>query len=134
MQQQRRRAPATYHTHGVACAYQSCAFADAFLPAADDRSDDAGIGGSFAAGMDSYVFDLDRGLLADFGRGGGTTATTDSCSMACGVPCVLCDAMRMFASTKPGGVDGDADEAGLVDVEYDCSGVSGVSGLVGGLG
>ena len=54
--------------------------------------------------------------------------------MTWGVPWVLCEAMRMFASTKPGGVDGDADDAGLVEVEYDCSGVSGVSGLVGGLG
>ena len=105
------------------------------MPAAAARSaDETGIGGSFAAGMESYVFDLESDLPADFGSGGGTTATTDSCSMACGVPWVLCDAMRMFASTKPGGVDGDADEAGLVDVEYDCSGVSGVSGLVGGLG
>lgn len=36
--------------------------------------------------------------------------------------------------TNPGSVDGNAVEAGLVDVEYDCSGASGVWELVGGLG
>lgn len=78
--------------------------------------------------------DRESDLPVIFCSGGGTTATTESCSIACGVPWVLCEAMRMFASTNPGGVEGDADEAGLVEVEYDCSGVSGVSGLVGGLG
>lgn len=57
-----------------------------------------------------------------------------SCTMVCGIPCVLCEAMQTFVSTNPGGVDGDVDEAGLVDVEYDCSGVLGVPGLIGGLG
>lgn len=46
---------------------------------------------------------------------------------------MLCEEMRMFTSKNPGGVDGEADKVGLVDVEYDCSGVSSVSGLVGGL-
>lgn len=40
----------------------------------------------------------------------------------------------MLSLTKPGGVDSDADEAGLVDVEYVCSRDWAVSGLVGGLG
>lgn len=39
----------------------------------------------------------------------------------------------MFTLKNPGGVDGEADKVGLVDVEYDRSGASSVSGLVGGL-
>ncbi|EPS94000.1 hypothetical protein FOMPIDRAFT_1055474 [Fomitopsis schrenkii] len=66
--------------------------------------------------MESYMFDLESDLPATFYSGGGTT-TTESCLIACDVQCLLCEAMRMFASTNPGGVDGDAEEAGLVEVE-----------------
>lgn len=80
------------------------------------------------------MLDREGDLLTTFCSGGGTTTTMGSCTMVCGIPCVLCEAMQTFVSTNPGGVDGDVDEAGLVDVEYDCSGVLGVPGLIGGLG
>lgn len=89
----------------------------------------------FSADADSTSRASTRGYAAD-------TAADDSdgaglcmrCAIAAGAPIVLVDTIRTVSSTYPGGVDGGAVLAGDVDVEYDASGVSGVSGDVGGEG
>ncbi|KAH9918871.1 uncharacterized protein B0H18DRAFT_1122839 [Fomitopsis serialis] len=86
-----------YHTHGVAWAYQSWPFAF-FVVEARSVEMALDIEGKPFAGNESNVFDLDSDWPAYFCIGGGTTAATDSCSMAWGVPWVLCEARRMLAT------------------------------------